>query len=290
MKKLILNADDFGLSRSINEGIIESFRRGPLTSTSLLVNMPGFDDALHLIRENQSLGTGIHINVFRGEPVSPARRIKSLCRGSFFRGSLPALLALAYIHKEGLDEFAIECRAQIEKALSHGIRITHLDSEKHIHIIKPFFKIFLKVAKEYGISKIRCINEIPYFPQEILHLRDAFNKQRYAALYLSFLSKENKKLLKDCDCYSPDYFYGISGTGRMTLSRCERILSNLKEGTTEIMFHPGYIDNEWKTYPLNREKYYINAKRDEELNVLLNPRIRELIKEHNILLTTYRDL
>ncbi len=290
MKKLIINADDFGLSRGINRGIIELFKKGALTSTSLLVNMPGFDDAVSLIKENQSLGAGIHINVIRGKPVSPVKKVGSLCESGFFRGSIFSLLGLPYTHKKGLDEFGRECRAQIEKAVSSGIHITHVDSEKHIHIIKPFFKILLKIAQEYGISKIRCINEIPYFSHHIFNFPYFFNKQLYTALYLSFCSIENKQLLDTHNFNSPDYFYGISATGNMTLENYTRVLSNLKKGTTEIMCHPGYIDNEWKSYPLNREKYYINSRRQKELSILLSPKIKELFKQHGISLMSYREL
>ncbi len=254
MKKLIINADDFGLSRSINRGIIELFKINALTSTSLLVNMQGFDDAVSLIKENQSLGVGIHINVVRGKPVSCVEKVRSLCGGDFFRGSIFSLLRLPYAHKKGLDEFARECRAQIEKALARGVQITHLDSEKHIHIIKPFFKVLLKIAQEYGISKIRCINEIPYLSHNIFNTPYFFNKQLYAALYLSFCSIQNKQLLDSYNFNSPDYFWGVSATGNMTLENHTWILSNLKEGATEIMCHPGYIDNEWQGYPLNREE------------------------------------
>jgi hopanoid biosynthesis associated protein HpnK len=284
MKKVIINADDFGLSRSINQGIIELFRNGVLTSASLLVNMPGFKDAVGLIRDNPSLGVGLHINVMRGKPVSSRDQVRSLCQGDHFRGSLVRLWTLPYIHKGVLREFAVECRAQIEKALSHGIQITHLDSEKHIHIIKPFFKVLLKVGQEYGISKIRCINEIPYLR------RDLANKRSLTALYLSWRSMRNKRMLKAHQFHSPDHFYGVANTGRMNLADILEVLSNLKNGTTEIMCHPGYIDDEWQRDPLVRENYYINSARPEEISILLNTKIKGLLQQHDISLMSYKEL
>jgi predicted glycoside hydrolase/deacetylase ChbG (UPF0249 family) len=288
MKKLIINADDLGLSRSVNKGIIELFCKGVLTSSSLLVNMPGFDDAVSLIKSDRSLCVGVHINVVRGQPVSPVERVGSLCKGDSFRGSIPYLMALPYVYKQGLEEFATECRAQIEKALSKGVCITHLDSDKHIHIIRPFFKTLLKVAQEYGILKIRCINETPYLPSFLFNPSCFFNQQRYTALYLSYCSMENRKLLDAHNFHSPDHFFGVSATGHMTLEDYIRILSDLKEGTTEIMCHPGYVDDEWQNYPLNQDR--INIKRQKELSVLLDPRIKESIQQHGISLMNYREL
>jgi len=290
MKKLIINADDFGLSRSINRGIIELFGKGAITSTSLLVNMPGFEDALKLIKENQSLCVGIHINVLRGKPICPVEKVSSLCEGGFFRGKLFSLAFLPYINKKILEEFAQECRAQIEKAISQGINITHMDSEKHIHLIQPFFSILLKIAQEYSISRIRCINESSYFRHAVFNPPYFLNKQLYAASYLSFCSMKNRKLQGSYKFNSPDYFYGVSTTGNMTLENITWALSNLRDGTTEFLCHPGYIDHEWQDYPLKRERYYINATRHKELSLLASPRVKELIKQQGILLMPYREL
>ena len=89
---------------------------------------------------------------------------------------------------------------------------------------------------------------------------------------------------------SPDYFYGVSATGRMSLDGLTQVLSNLKEGTTEIMCHPGFIDDEWQDFPLNREKYFINGQREKEMGVLLSPKIIEQLHQRNVSLISYREL
>ncbi|MDE2008561.1 MAG: ChbG/HpnK family deacetylase [Candidatus Omnitrophica bacterium] len=289
MKKLIINADDFGLSRGINKGIIELFNSGVLTSASLMVNMPGFEDAVRSIRDNPGLGVGLHINVLRGRPVSPVEGVGSLCEGGFFHGNVNRLAALCYTGKRCLEEFAVECRAQIEKALSRGVRITHLDSEKHVHILSPLFKVLLTIAGEYGILKIRSINEIPYLGQRA-GLGRVFKKQSYTALLLSCCSMINRRMLETYHVKSPDYFYGASVTGRMTLEGCIRVLSGLKKGTTELMCHPGYIDEEWQDPVLNRQKYYINAARQREMEVLRCLGARGVFKQYGISLSSYGQL
>ncbi len=144
MKRIIINADDFGLSKGINSGIIKAYQEGILTSASLIVNMPGFEDAVKLAKENLGLGVGIHINIIRGKPILHFDKVKSFTddRGYFLQNPLKVLMTMC-TRKLNLKELEMECRAQIEKGLQHGIAITHIDSEKHLHLLRPIFEIFL---------------------------------------------------------------------------------------------------------------------------------------------------
>lgn len=287
MKRLVINADDFGLSSGINKGIVEAFCNKSLTSTSLMANMPGFEDAVHWAKEYQALSVGIHVNVLRGKPLSPPDKIRRLCRGEFFRGDMAVLLAQSCFQKQVLDEFERECRAQIERVQHAGIPVTHLDSEKHIHMIGPFFKIFSRLAREYGIRSVRCVNEIPYFSRSSYAI---FNRQLYVAYYLSTQFAENRDVLRYNGLSSTDYFFGIVDTGRMVEKKYMQVLSCLKDGTTEIMCHPGHINNEWNVSPLLREKYYINGSREQELRALLCPQIKDAVNKYDISLIGYGDV
>lgn len=290
MKKVIINADDFGLSSSINEGIIRGYREGVITSASFIVNMPGFEDALRLIRKNPELSVGIHINIIRGLPILSADNLKSFTKRGYFLGNIFKLLGAIYSKRLNLKELEMECRAQIEMLLKHRINITHLDSEKHIHMIKPIFEIISRTAKDYGITKIRFINKIPLLYQNISSFSLFFKKQFYRNLLLKITSACNRPIITRYNIKTTDYFYDISQAGNITSYMLKRILCSLKKGTTEIMCHPGYIGEEWRQHPLCKEKYYLNLNRELELKALLDFRLIELIRKLNIKLISFKEL
>ncbi len=277
MKKVIINADDFGLSKSINKGIIECYKRGILTSASLIVNAPGFEDAIDLIKRNLGLSTGIHINVIRGKAVLPADKVKYISQNGLFLGNMFRILKISYLHKRQLKELEMEFRAQIERALDSGINITHIDSEKHIHMIGPIFEIISRIAIEYGIPRIRYVKEAPIDPGNMHNLYYLFKKQFYKILLFNLVSIKKRSLGYKFPIKITDYFYGLYNSGSLTTEKYERIFMGIKNGTTEIMCHPGYIDEEWKKYPLSLEKFYLNQNRERELNALIDPKVKELV-------------
>src|SRR5262249_35921917 len=144
MKRLIVNADDFGLTAGVNRAIIEGHERGLISSATLMVNMPAFEDAARLAREVPSLGVGLHFNITQGRPVAGASRVPSLVdgRGEFW-GTSGALLARAATGRLNPGEAALELRAQIERALGAGLRLTHVDSHKHSHALPQICEAIL---------------------------------------------------------------------------------------------------------------------------------------------------
>jgi len=291
MKSIIINADDFGLSRSINKGIIRAYREGVLTSASLLVNMPGFEDAVSLIKENPGLGIGLHINLFRGRPIMPPDKTTTITdKNGFFLSNILTIVTRIYQKRINIDELEAECVAQIKRGLDRGVNITHLDSEKHLHLINPVYNIVVKLAKKFGINKIRNINERPYILKFALGGRFIFNSSLGKTAMLSLLSMRRKKVNSINSIKTTDYSFGLLSSGSMTLNEYERLFKHLANGTTEISCHPGYIDEEWRNPPLNREKYYITTKRERELSALLAPGLKEIIQKLNIELINYKEL
>jgi len=291
MKSIIINADDFGLSRSINRGIIQAYKEGVLTSSSLLVNMPGFEDAVNLIKDNPGLDIGLHINFFRGRPVMPPDKTATITDAKgFFLQDVFSIATKIYQRRISLKELEAECEAQIKMALDKGINITHLDSEKHLHLISHVYNIVVKLAKKYGINKIRNINEYPYISRFLLNGKHIFNSSLCKTAILQLLSMCRKKINSLNSIKTADYSFGLWDSGSMTLSKYKRLFEHLANGTTEILCHPGYIDEEWRKPPLNREKYYMTLNREEELAALLSPRLKEIIQKLNIRLTNYEEL
>lgn len=289
MKRIIINADDFGLSDSINQGIIKAYREGVLTSASLMVNMPGFENAVNFLKNNSGLDIGLHINLFRGKPLIPFCEIRTLTdeNGSFLQ-SVFKIVKRIYQKKLSLFELELECDAQMKKALDSGIKITHIDSEKHLHLLSHVYKIVVKLARKYGINKIRNINEYPYIARFMLDRNHILNSSLCKAMALQVLSMRVKKINYINYINSTDYSFGLLGS--MTLNKYERLFNYLKDGTTEILCHPGYIDEDWRRPPLNRERYYVNINREEELSALLSPVLKEMIRKLNIELVNHKEL
>lgn len=275
MKKIIINGDDFGLNPKVNKGIVRAFREGILTSASLMVNMPGFDDAVGLIKENPLLDIGMHINIYRGKPVLSRDKTKTLTdKKGFFLQSAFKIVKRACLQQLDIAELEAECEAQIMKALNNGIKITHIDSEKHLHFIKPVYDIIVKLSLKYGITNIRSINEFPYVLNSFFGLRYVFSPNLYKMILLQALSGRVKKMnFLPPGFYTPDYSFGILESMNMNIGKYRKLFACLKDGVTEMICHP-------------REE----ISGEGELSALLSPELKIVMESRNIYLTSYAEI
>lgn len=285
MKKLIVNADDFGLSSSVNRGIIECFQKGIVTSTTLMPNMPGFDNAVFLAKQNPDLGMGCHLNIFRGKPILPACEIPSLVNknGLFFASS--ELVKRIYWRQIKASEVRREFSAQIKKIQGAGIEISHLDSEKHFHCFPIISPIVAELARDFGILKVRL-------PREKWNLKKTaqiFSPQLYKMRYLASRSRFLVYTYRKSGIKFVDNFYGILYSGKLDQDLFLRFLEIIPDGISELMVHPAYLDQELEQ--LSRElNIYLLKSREQELRVLTSSEIIQKVKELNIQLVSYRDL
>lgn len=146
MKKLIINADDFGYSRSVNYGIIDAHTEGVLTSTTLMTNMPGTEHAYELGKSHPTLGIGVHLTLTCGRPLLNSHKTLIDADGDFKK--LYHYQDKFYIDKE---ELYVEWRAQIEAFLESGLTPTHLDSHHHINNLDSIIPVFVQLAEEYNL-------------------------------------------------------------------------------------------------------------------------------------------
>lgn len=282
MISVIVNADDFGLHRGINQGIIKAHREGILSSATLMANMPGFEEAVILAHENSGLGIGVHLNVVRGFPLSPPERIPNLLRsdGTFF-GDVLMLRRRLRRRPELVREIEREWRSQIEKVLAADISVSHLDSEKHSHILGPLLPLAAKLAGEYGFGRIRFINELGVTVHPV---------QSFKTCYATLSCLRMKKRLREEGILTTDRFIGIAASGRITASAMRRILNRLRDGVTEIMVHPGFILPEMLELEKQIGSYYINKYREQELAALLDGDLKKILSERKIRLINYHQL
>lgn len=290
-KWLIVNADEFGLTEAVNLGIVEGFRRGIVTTTTMIVNMWAFDHAVAL-QKDTGLPMGVHLNLSDGRPVLPATGIPTLVdrQGMFWKR--PILFRRLLRGRVALDEVEQELRAQVEKVIRAGITPSHLDSHQHTYIHPGILRRILMLARELGLP-LRSPKEEILFEGMTPHFRHWASIPYYKKLFRSVWGNVLRTMIRRAGVLTTDRVISISGCFRhdkydVTLRTYEALLGSVRDGTTELMTHPGYVDERlirfvWEGAP---EAY----RRERELSVLLDPSTRGLIERHKIVLTNYREL
>ena len=278
---LIVNADDFGLSPGINRGIIEAHRRGVVTSTSLMATGDAFDEAVALSRAHRDLSIGVHLTLAEGAPVSRPGDIPSLVGpDGCFPTSLGAFLKRWLTGRVRPEDVAREFGAQVEKVLGRGLEIDKLDSHMHLHVLPGILSSLLATARRYGVPAIRRPVERLRYPRERPGLRAL---ARRAAL--SALAAVQDRRIAQSALRAPDHFSGIAESGALTERDLARILRALQPGVTELMVHPGYHDAVVDRWQESRR-----YRREGDLQALLSPGVKSLLRELRIELTTFRGL
>jgi len=233
LRRLIVNADDFGLAEGVNRGILEAHAAGAVTSATVLVNAPGFEDAVLRARDAPRLGIGLHLNLTQGRPVSPRDAIPSLCdrrTGQFH--DWPALLARALTGRVATEHVARECSAQLERLRRTGLAITHLDAHHHAHIFPGILAPVVTAARRAGLAALR----VPLEPVRSLTWRPRAALAQGCITLAYRAARRRVTLLRH-----PDHFRGFGLTGQPDfLRRLLDVLDRLKPGVTELMVHPGY--------------------------------------------------
>ena len=274
--QLIVHADDFGISESVNNGIMRAHREGILTSTSIIANGSAFAHALSLARQTPTLDIGVHLTLTEETPILPPDTIPTLVQdyGRFH----PDVTALATRHMQGriaLDEAGKELDAQICTIQDHGVTVSHLDGHQHIHMLPGIRAVVQRLAKVYGIPAIRTPRERirPYM------LKSPQNLKRLIQLMIlnRFCSVPPRTTLR-----TPDHFYGFFSGGNLIEDNLRALIEKLpNEGVCEIMCHPGNSD------PSGSYDHW-HYHWEEELRALVAPSIRDRLDERDIELTSYR--
>src|SRR5438552_11139031 len=287
LKNLIVNADDLGWTEGVNRGIAEAHRNGIVTSTSLLANGVAFASGVELARSTPGLGVGVHLNLSDGEPTAPRELVATLLNdeGEFAGGPEALLLRIAK-RDVTVREAEQEWEAQIEKVKEAGIQPTHLDGHKHVHMLPGLFEVALRLAKRHGIGAIRVAHEASSLRAE-LSAGDAMHasvvlKQGVQARGLKLLARDAREQAERAGISMSDYFCGIAQTGEITKEGLTRMLRSLPEGTTELMTHPGYADQD-----LQNSATRLQGSRQTELSILTDLEIRNLVASQGIRLIDY---
>jgi predicted glycoside hydrolase/deacetylase ChbG (UPF0249 family) len=274
--RLIVHADDFGISESVNHGIVDAHRRGIVTSTSVMANGAAFEHAVALTKEHPTLDVGVHLTLTEEKPVGPAAAGLVDASGRF----PPHVLKFAARHAAGripLDAVRTELDAQIRRVLDRGIAVSHLDGHQHVHVLPGIARLVAELAKAHGIRTVR-------YPAERVRgymLRNLGSARRVA----------EQVALAVCCALSPlgelkriDDFVGFYFGGRLNEANLATVLAGLPPGrTAELMCHPGDDD------PRGRYRHW-DYSWAAERDALSSPRIRDLVLARGVQLISYRDL
>ncbi len=267
MKRLIVNADDFGFTRDVNSGILEAHEKGILTATTLMANGAAFDDAARIARETPSLDVGCHLVLIGG---------RSLLDGRPFPLTMPQLIqAVVSGRVRPLEEF----RSQVTRILDAGIKPPHVDTHKHTHLFPPVLKAVAAIASEFGIRWVRRPFDLPITPAGTPWSLRAVSRG------LRVVRRLFHRVLEENGCRTTDHFAGFQMTGRFRSAELIALIAALPEGSTEFMTHPGHHGPE-----LQAAHTRLKASRVQELGALIDPEVRRALERHNIELTRFSAL
>jgi predicted glycoside hydrolase/deacetylase ChbG (UPF0249 family) len=261
VRKLVVNADDFGFTRDVNQGIIEAHRNGILTATTIMSVGAEFDDAVRLARENPTLDIGVHL-VLVGEPPFPMT-IAQLTRA--------VMLGRIRIYEELL--------AQVQRVLDAGLEPSHLDTHKHTHLLPPVLNAVARISETFRIPWVRRPFDFPLQPNGIPWPKRAVSRA------FGVVRGRFESVLARHGCRSTDHFAGFQITGKFDASDVAELIRSLPEGSTEFMCHPGIC-----TAELRAARTRLKESREEELRALTAPEVRDALRESGVELTNYREL
>lgn len=279
MRRLIVNADDFGLTRGVNRAIVECHQRGIVTSATLMANSAAFDDAVALARQNPVLGVGCHVVLLDGRPVLPQERVRTLLAdgGEFFR-TIGEFAPRALMRRFSAAEIEAEAVAQFEKVRAAGIAITHFDAHKHTHMFPAVLEPLLKAAKRCDITAVRNPFERPILLPWRRVLSHSSLMVRYAEVVaLRSFRKQFMGLVRKHGLATTDGGIGIVATGELNEAILRDTLECLPEGTWELVCHPGYNDAE-----LANARTKLRSSRQTELEALTSAGIRDALQARQV--------
>ncbi|MDQ6785671.1 MAG: ChbG/HpnK family deacetylase [Acidobacteriota bacterium] len=268
-KKLIINADDYGICREANRAIENLITTGRLLNVSVLVNSWFYEEAAEFLSNRADCSIGVHLNVVEGVALTPTNKVKILLDAHGQFADLSQIL-LRWMRAPFAVSKAVEAewRAQIELLLKSGLTISHADSHRHIHAFPPFWKITTNLCREYGIPAVRLPSE-----------RNSLPFRRFSAIALTHAANVSETFVARKNLTVNQYFLGFKRAGSYGENELIFDLKNLQDGVTELCVHPSICDG--VPYP--------NMRGALEYEALSSRKLSEQIAESEIELTTWAE-
>jgi predicted glycoside hydrolase/deacetylase ChbG (UPF0249 family) len=291
MRRLIVNADDFGMTPGINRAIAEAHRAGIVTSATIMANEAAVGEAIAMASQSPSLGTGCHVVLVDGAPVSQPDAVHSLIGSrknqiARFRPSIAYLALAAASRRIRHSEVHGEAASQIQRLQSRGLSLSHVDCHMHSHILPVIARAVLQAAREHDVRGVRNPFE-PAWAVAATHKTASLRSWNRSAQVtaLRVLRSQFLKAVKQNGMRTTDGTIGIAVTGLLDHDLLTRLIDAMPGGTWELVTHPGYNDRE-----LSQASTELKESRGVELELLTSNATLELFQNRNIELITYWDL
>ena len=270
-RRLIVNADDFGRSSSINAAVIRAHCEGILTSASLMVNEPSCAEAVALAKQNPPLGVGLHLTLLGGRAALAPEKIPRLVDSSGAFANNPVAAGLKYFFQPGLRaQLEWEMAAQFEKFHATGLKLDHVNGHLHLHLHPVVFGILMERARDWGLTHLRLTCD-PFWFNARLAGGAWLYRASHAIIYRALSAGARGALVERGLQFVPNVF-GLLQNGRVDVRYLTRLLPALPPGDSELYSHPSL--DEFKN----------------EFEALVSPAVRELVRAQNIDLIRYQDL
>lgn len=280
-KRIIINADDFGLCEGVNKAVAQAHTEGVLTSATIMVNMPAADEAVKIAKQLPTLGVGVHLNLLEGRPMSKDTRLDCLLGGDGQFNCSPFKLSVLSIAGNKIrNAIRAELSAQIQWVIDSGVKPTHLDSHKHFHILPTIFPIVCDLARRFEISAVRW----PFEPKALLAMPWPITGEadRRRAGIVRTMAKINR--VQNSQFLKTDCLLGVAHTGRIDVNFFKAVALYNSAKTAEVMVHPGFADD------LDPGKTRLVKQREVELEALCSERTKQYLKDAGMELVHYGEL
>jgi hopanoid biosynthesis associated protein HpnK len=281
VKRLIVTADDFGLSVPVNEAVERAHCEGVLSAASLMIGAPAVEDAVERARKLPSLGVGLHLTLLDGRPVLPPDQIPGLldADGRFF--SDPVRLGiLLYFSRDLQRQVSAEITAQFERFVGTGLTLDHVNAHKHFHLHPVLLRSIADIAPRVGRPPVRTPLE-PFIPSFRAGRNRAFGRLLSSLFYFAH-TRRMRRRLREAGIPSNDHLFGLNDSGALIEPLLLGLLDHLPDGISEIYCHPA--TRSWK----GSDNLPSGYRPGSELAALLSPAVKEAMERRGLRPLSYR--
>jgi chitin disaccharide deacetylase len=278
-RKLIVTADDFGLSHDVNNAVAVAHREGILTATSLMVAGAARDEAAAIAHEYPALDVGLHATVCLGRSVLPPDRLRGIVDGKGnFPGNPTGAGMRYYFNRSIRSALKDELRAQAELHLQLIGRLKHIDGHLNFHVHPAIADVLIRLCREYHVPCMRLPRE-PVFTTLAL-ARDSAPRKLIEAVIFHMLSWRAQRLMTRYGIQTTDRLFGLHQSGHLSEAYVLGVIERLPPGLTEFYFHPAMPSPDAPSSLATHSDY----------KLLINPKVRAAIDARAIGLTNFAEI
>ncbi len=271
VRRLIVNADDYGLSDSINAAVIRAHREGILTTASLMVNEPGCEEAVALARENPRLGVGLHLSLLFGRPALPEEQVAGLLSKDGRFSESPVTAGMRFFFQRTLRrQIEAELTEQFLRFQATGLKMDHVNGHLHMHLHPVVFEILMRRAQEWNITHLRLTCD-PFWLNAKMASGQWLYRASHALIY-RLLALRSRPALQSRQIRFTERVFGLLQNARVDERFLAGLLAELPAGDSELYSHPSL--DEFK----------------HEFEALISPSVGRLVRDRKIELIRYQDL